>query len=127
MVDLDMSVYVEYDDRTMEPLALIETAVDVGQQWKAATVTVKLARRAALPAFVVLYKKSLRRNPADQDFTDIDLFRVRQLTPECDLRWRIYQPSEWALFLLSLRDRCAQSLDADLFPGVPTWEHSRRG
>ena len=30
MIDLDASLYVEYDDGTKEPIALIETAIDVG-------------------------------------------------------------------------------------------------
>ena len=34
MIDLDASLYVEYDDSTKEPLALIETARDVGQEFK---------------------------------------------------------------------------------------------
>jgi len=31
MIDLDAALYVDYDDRTKEPVALIETAMDVGQ------------------------------------------------------------------------------------------------
>ena len=30
MIDLDAALYVEYDNGTKEPLALIETALDVG-------------------------------------------------------------------------------------------------
>ena len=43
MIDLDASLYVEYDDNSKEPLALIETAQDVGQAHKSATVTTNLA------------------------------------------------------------------------------------
>lgn len=43
MVDLDCSIFIEYDDGTKEPLALIETARDVGQPYKPATVTLALA------------------------------------------------------------------------------------
>ena len=44
MIDLDAALYVEYDDSEKRPLALIEVAVDVGQRWKAGTVTQLLAR-----------------------------------------------------------------------------------
>src|SRR5688500_12286183 len=37
MIDLDASLYVEYDDATKEPIALIETAIDCGQEFKPAT------------------------------------------------------------------------------------------
>lgn len=47
MIDLDGALYVEYDDRDREPLALIETARDVGQKTKACTVTARPALRAA--------------------------------------------------------------------------------
>ena len=49
MIDLDASLYIEYDDGTKEPLALIETAQDIGQTYKNTTVTKKLAERAKLP------------------------------------------------------------------------------
>lgn len=48
MIDLDASLYVEYDDRTKEPVALIETARDVGQEHKPVTVTRRLAVRPAV-------------------------------------------------------------------------------
>jgi len=54
MIDLDAALYVEYDDSSKEPLALIETARDVGQGYKAATVTRNLAKRAGLPCYCVL-------------------------------------------------------------------------
>lgn len=56
MIDLDGALYAEYDDRDREPLALIETARDVGQKTKACTVTARLAQRSGLPAYVVLYQ-----------------------------------------------------------------------
>lgn len=34
MIDVDVSLYVEYDDKTKMPLALIEIAIDVGQESK---------------------------------------------------------------------------------------------
>jgi hypothetical protein len=51
MIDLDGALFVEYDGGTKKPLALIETARDVGQAYKCATVTANLARRARLPCY----------------------------------------------------------------------------
>ena len=81
MIDLDASLFVEYDDQTKEPVALIETARDVGQAFKAATVTARLAKRAGLPAYVVLYTPASNLNPSDQEWQDISRFRVRRLWP----------------------------------------------
>jgi hypothetical protein len=79
MIDLDAALYVEYDDRSREPLALIETARDVGQDHKPATVTRNLARRARVPAFVLLYRLSQDRNPADPRYRDVAGLRLKRL------------------------------------------------
>lgn len=112
MIDLDASLYVEYDDGTKEPLALIETARDVGQQHKTATVTVKLAQRADLPCFVVLYTVSDHMNPADDRWPDILSFRVKRLYPKPESQWRILTPQEWANTLLVMRRWKANKVDA---------------
>ena len=65
MIDLDASLYVEYDDKTKEPIAIMEIARDVGQISKTSTVTRNLARKAGLLAYTVLYKPSEKKNPAD--------------------------------------------------------------
>ena len=60
MIDLDASLYVEYDDGTKEPLALIETAQDIGQAFKPATVTLQIGqegRSAMLYRIVHTFKK----------------------------------------------------------------------
>ena len=44
MIDIDATLYVEYDDLSREPLALIDTARDVGQARKPATVRSNSAR-----------------------------------------------------------------------------------
>ena len=49
-VDLDA---VEYCRKCDEPLALVELAQDVGQEFKATTVMRKLAAKAGLPAYLV--------------------------------------------------------------------------
>lgn len=111
MIDLDASLYVEYDDGTKEPLALIETARDVGQGYKTATVTAKLAERAKLPCFVVLYSLSSEPNPADENWPDIAQFRVKRLWPKAEHEWRMFSPQEWAENLLKMRKWKAARLD----------------
>ena len=113
MIDLDASVYIEYDDGTKEPLALIETAEDRGQNYKNATVTLKLAKRANLPCFVLLYKLSSNPNPANKKYRDIDRFRVKRLYPKPEFTWRELSPQEWAENLLRLRRWQADKLDTE--------------
>ena len=123
MIDLDASLYVEYDDGKKDPLALIETAIDVGQPYKTATVTKKLAQRAKLPAFVLLYKLSKTPNPADHLWPDIVEFRAKVLHwPFVDHKitktgWVILQPAEWCKFLRSLRSRQAAVIDKEFRGG----------
>lgn len=115
MIDLDASLYVEYDDGTKEPVALIETAQDVGQVYKTATVTAKLACRANLPCYVVLYTLSDKLNPADRKWKDISEFRARRLFPRPETDWRVFSPNEWAHVLLTIRERGAEYIDHLLF------------
>lgn len=114
LIDLDVSLYVEYDDDTKEPLALMETAIDCGQAVKPATVTRNLARRANLPAFVVLYKLADQPNPADRTCRDIESFRVKRLHPP-NGNWKTFAPDKWAEYLLQIRILAAQSVDSSLF------------
>lgn len=111
MIDLDASLYVEYDDGDKEPLALIETARDVGQAYKPATVTLRLAQRACLPCYVVLYSLSDLPNPADPQWMDIDSFRVRRLNPPSPCGWQIVTPEKWALHLRRMRRDVCRDLD----------------
>jgi len=115
MIDLDASLYVEYDNGTKDPLALIETAEDVGQSYKTATVTYKLAKRADLPCFVVLYTPSIEKNPADKNWPDISKFRVKRLYPKWENDWRVLTPQEWSENLLRLREWQAKRVDIELF------------
>lgn len=112
MIDLDAYVYVEYDDATKEPLALVETAMDVGQSWKTATVTKNLARKACIPAFVLLYKVSGQPNPADATFFDIESFRVKMIWPTCQTLWTTLTPQQWADALVKIRLQQCAALDA---------------
>lgn len=113
MIDLDSSLYVEYDDGNKEPLALVETARDVGQSFKPATVTKNLARRCVptVPAFVLLYKLGDAPNPADKQWKDIISFRARRIWPEPETVWTSFTPERWANLLVNLRKKCAASID----------------
>lgn len=115
MIDLDASLYVEYNNGTKDPVALIETARDVGQRYKTATVTLKLAQRANLPCYVVLYTLSPLPNPADPTWLDIVSFRVKRLYPNPENNWRILAPQEWAEALLKIRRWGASQIDKGLF------------
>lgn len=112
MIDLDGVLYCEFDARTSEPLALIETAIDEGQSSKAATVTRRLAQRARVPAYVVLYRPSSLPNPANPAERDITQFRVRRLWPSPEGQWRTLDPKEWALALVQIRKWSEMRLDA---------------
>lgn len=92
-VDIDA---VEYCQKCKEPLALIETAQDVGQEFKATTVMRKLAAKAGLPAYLVLYRKS--------PIGVIDRFRVKLLYPRYTL-WHIMYPEKYIAFLKMLREK----------------------
>lgn len=115
MIDLDACPYVEYDDQTKEPLALIEVAEDVKQKWKVGTVTRNLAKKAGIPAFVVLYQKSEAPNPADPAYQDIKSFRIRQVYPRNISKWTTMNPKTYAQSLLDIRRWSAKKLDKELF------------
>jgi hypothetical protein len=114
MVDLDCALWIEYDDRTREPLALIETAQDVGQHTKPATITRNLARRAGIAAYCALYAHSQYANPAATNLPDISTFRVKRLWPQPEYPWRIHTPKEWADRLLAMREYGADRIDQEV-------------
>lgn len=120
MIDLDGALYVEFDDCTREPLALVETARDEGQVTKVATVTARLAQRAGLPAYAVLYRVSDTPNPADRRWPDIAGFRVRRVWPQPEPAWRELSPAEWARALLQIREWAAARLDIEA-ANDPNW------
>ena len=116
MIDLDASLYVEYDDGTKEPLALIETARDIGQTYKAAVVTKRLAKRTqpVSPAYVLLYTIAAINNPAATQWRDIESFRFMRLWPEPETAWKQVTPKEWAEELVQLRKWSAAKLDQQI-------------
>lgn len=113
MIDLDGCLYCEFDSATCEPLALIETARDRGQARKVATVTARLAERARVPAYVVLYRLADVPNPADRSQLDIEAFRVRRLWPQPETGWRALKPKEWAEAIVQIRAWAAVQIDID--------------
>lgn len=117
MIDLDAALYVEYYNGTKESVALIETAIDVGQRYKAATVTMKLAMLSGLPCYCVLYSCANTPNPADTHWPDISSFRVKRLWPKPEHSWRTVQPAEWAGALLKIRAWATQRIDIQAAKG----------
>lgn len=113
MVDADCVLFLEYEPRNKEPLALVETAIDVGQEHKPATAIMRLAKRARIPAYVVLYQRAAHGNPADPRWADVARFRIRRLWPRTELRWRTVAPHEWAQALLQIRAWSARRLDVE--------------
>ena len=119
MCDLDATLWVEYGEGR-EPLCLIETAIDVGQE-KHATVIQNLARRARLPAYVVLYARSIFPNPTDARANDLDGMRIKRLWPKPDREWRSLTPAEYARALLRIREWSARRLDLEA-ANDPAWD-----
>ena len=113
MVDQDVTLYLELDSLSREPLALIEVARDIGQGEKPASSMARLAARCNLPAFVVLYKPSPSLNPADKRQFDIDRFRVKRVWPAPEHVWRTLTPAEWARGLLQIRSWSAAKLEIE--------------
>ena len=125
MVDLDVPIYLEYDDGTFEPLILIEVAIDCGQDRKSHTVTKRLAMRADLPAFVVLYQKSLEPNPAKISEKDIEGFRVKRIWPGREREWKRMLPEPYAQWLWDLRRRLSAKVIQQTMPPfirAPRWK-----
>ena len=113
MIALDASLYVEFDRDEKEPVALIEIARDVGQSYKCATVTARLAHLAGLPCYCVLYTLAEDANPADPSWPDIARFRIRRLWPNPEPEWRVVSPQQWAEALLRVRSWKAAKLDRE--------------
>jgi hypothetical protein len=111
MIDVDVPIYLEYENGTREPLALFEVAIDTRQTFKTATVTKKLALLAGIPAYTVLYTLANTYNPANRSWRDISQYRVKQIAPIEWKEWQIYSPKEYFEFLLHLRKTRAARLD----------------
>lgn len=120
-IDLDHVVFLEFDGRTREPLALVEVAEDRGQRRKATSVLARLAARSKLPAYAVLYQVSRAPNPANPDYRDIDRFRIQRVFPKPEMTWRVLSPGEWARGLVQIRAWSASRLDLEA-ANDPRWD-----
>lgn len=81
-IDLDG---IEVCDACGAILALVETAQDVGQPFKAATIMTRLARQASVEAYIVLYSK---------DGEAISSFRIKRAWPTPTNYFRL-TPTQW--------------------------------
>lgn len=105
MIDIDAN---EYCNSCYRPIALIETARDVGQSWKNCGITRKTAELGGLLAYVVLYSADvpdlcISCGNYRQPWPDISGFRVLQVEPESGREFKEMTPQEYALFLVALR------------------------
>jgi hypothetical protein len=77
-----------------EPLAIIETCYDKGQEWKATTLSKIIAERLNIPCFLVFYK----------ELTPSSLtFRIKRIKSR-KTEFRLMSEDEWVIILRSLHD-----------------------
>jgi hypothetical protein len=98
-IDLD---HFAYCDQCKDPLYLFELAQDVGQEWKATTITRRAAERLGVPALLVLY--TVRESAIVE-------FRVRRIAPTWG-DWQRVAPAVLAEWIERQHDRhvCAASV-----------------
>jgi len=77
-----------------EPLAIIETCYDKGQEWKATTLSKIIAERLNIPCFLVFYKEL---TPGSLTFR---IKRIRSSKTE----FRLMNEDQWVHILRSLHD-----------------------
>lgn len=94
-IDIDCCEYCNF---CKAPLALIETAIDVGQAFKATTIMKRLAVKMGIEAWIVLYK-------LDGD-KKIAAFNVKQIHPEYTQFIKMDVQS-WGKKLIDLHDHCS--------------------
>ena len=77
-----------------EPLAIIETCYDKGQEWKATTLSKIIAERLNIPCFLVFYK----------ELTPSSLtFRIKRIKSR-KTEFRLMSEDQWVIILRSLHD-----------------------
>ena len=81
----------EYCYHCREPLALVETAMDIDQAFKTTTVMRRLAEKAVIPAYLVYYQVRITR------------FRVQQVVPQFGTI-KVISPEEYARKLQEILD-----------------------
>lgn len=114
VIDIDGSFSVEYDDRTNEPLLLVEAVLDNDQkEKKPSTVITALAARCRRPveAYVVRYECAKHANPR-RDWYDITRLRPERVypLPEIDYGW--LDPEPYFLWLLERRAEAIERIRA---------------
>ena len=77
-----------------EPLAIIETCYDKGQEWKATTLSKIIAERLNIPCFLVFYK--------ELNATSLT-FRIKRIK-RSKTEFRLMSEDQWVIILRSLHD-----------------------
>lgn len=98
MIDVDG---LEYCQRCRAPLAVIETARDVGQAVKPATVLRRLAKAANVPAYVLLYTVDEGAEQREDWVNCIRSFRARRAHPD-ETEYRQMTPLQMAQLLVRI-------------------------
>jgi len=93
-IDIDQ---VSYCKKCNKILALVETAVDVGQKYKCAKITSDIAKKLDVLCFVLLYKKDSDNN--------IIGFRLRYTNPNCGYFWQDLTVEEYKILMNNLFDK----------------------
>jgi hypothetical protein len=119
-IDIDFApalaptLWIEYREHDRQVLCLVETSIDTGRQdHKPATVITALAKRARVPAYLILYQRSPKQNPADPRFQDLEAMHIKRLHPRPDREWRQFTPQQYAEKLIALREWVSKRIDAE--------------
>ena len=89
-IDVDSVECCQY---CYEPLAIIETCYDKGQEWKATTLSKIIAERLNIPCFLVFYK-----NLTQTTLT----FRIKRITSS-PTDFELMNEDQWVAILLDLQ------------------------
>jgi len=90
-IDVDSVECCQY---CYEPLAIIETCYDKGQEWKATTLSKIIAERLNIPCFLVFYK----------ELTPSSLtFRIKRIKSR-KTEFQLMSEDQWVIILRSLHD-----------------------
>lgn len=101
MIDVDG---LEYCRRCRAPLAVVETARDVGQAVKPAIVLRSLAKAAGIPAYVFLYTVDEAAELREDWPAAITSFRVKRVHPN-ETDYQRFDPDEVAKRLAALHEQ----------------------
>ena len=90
-IDLDSTFFLEYMDHTYEPLLLVETVLDNGQQQRKATTVIQALAARCQPlveAYLVQYRWAKTPSPVDRKCYDIAELRPIRVGPSVrDYGW----------------------------------------